>query len=172
MTFHFSLHSQKNRLVLLVVLGLLCAACGAPARVPMKVAVNLSADLNNDRPLPVDIVVVWEAKRKDSLTRMSPETWFSKGRSAYQGLAKTDKDIQLYTWEWVPGQEIPEGISLKSHKRCTIFIFARYFDRGGKKEIVKGYPPFLLELNKDDFRATPFKKSKAKKTKVTEDPQN
>ena len=146
------------------LLGLLLAtvslSCAPRLLQPMNIGVSLAADLNSDQPLAVDMIVVCRDSRKTAFQTMTVKDWFAS-RQDYLNPDFKDPDISVYSWEWVPGQELPEGVTIDSHKSCTIYVFANYASEEKTKAVMKGKAPFVLHFDRENFTSdVPSKKKK------------
>jgi hypothetical protein len=71
--------------------------------------VHVSPDVNDDRPIPVDVVFVWDKKTAAKLDALTAKAWFDQKTA----LRRDDPDERAFTvrnWEWVLG---------KKHRRRT-----------------------------------------------------
>lgn len=109
----WSVHLAASLLLLIPL-----ASCSKLARVPAEIRatrtmfggdlpfeVRIDHNANQNTPIAVDLVVVYDAKLLDKLEAMNAETWFQKRT---QFLADNADMVTSWSWEWVPGQEIPQ----------------------------------------------------------------
>jgi len=104
--------------VLFTILMVLCACspvkkvAHAPAAVAhdatraggeMVLNVTVSADANQNSPIPVDLALVSDKGLLKTLAQMPVADWFAK-RSQLQ--ADHAKQLAVKSWEWVPGQAV------------------------------------------------------------------
>ncbi|MEZ5351823.1 MAG: hypothetical protein R2762_04250 [Bryobacteraceae bacterium] len=91
---------------------------------------------NRDQPVAFDLVAVRSRDLAAALLKMKAVEWFAKKeqiRSDYPG--KGDLDIR--SWEWVPGQAVGElPVHLNIRPRAT-FLFALYQGGGENRARVE-----------------------------------
>ncbi|CAM2011507.1 hypothetical protein [Acanthopleuribacter pedis] len=130
--------------LVLLMLSLL-AACAPKS--PTRIAVTLADDLNDDRALPVQIAVFHARDVPNSLGPREARRWFAR-----QGRALLAKDAGfLHAWEWVPGQELPHGVSLHGVRRPVYLIFADYRREGTQAVVLRDMRHFRLSFEKRRF---------------------
>jgi type VI secretion system protein len=142
------------RLALSVAAVAVLSFCGVTGKVrsafgghvPIEVTIDPRA--NEDSPVAVDLVVVYDAKLVDSLLKMPASEWFSKKR---QYLADHGSDVEVQGWEWVPGQTIdPFKVTYRSGADHLV-LFADYHTEGDHRAAVRPPRPFRLRLGERDF---------------------
>lgn len=113
---------------------------------PMQVSV--APDVNEDSPVAVDLVVVYNEKLVDTLLKMPSTEWFTKRD---QFIKDHSKDIGLQSWEWVPGQPVdPVTINYRAGARKVV-LFADYRTDGEHRAAVEPQQPFRLVLGPQDL---------------------
>ncbi|HJZ71511.1 MAG TPA: hypothetical protein VKE51_07195 [Vicinamibacterales bacterium] len=108
--------------------------CGVTARnTRLQLHVQVAPDVNDDRPIPVDVVFVWDKATSAKLEALTAKDWFEKKAA----MRRDDPKEQAFTtreWEWVPGQEVPDidlNVPAASRKWLrAIFVFANYRTEG------------------------------------------
>ncbi|HJX30137.1 MAG TPA: hypothetical protein VJ885_19710 [Thermoanaerobaculia bacterium] len=141
------------------------ASCTKLAKVPAEIRatrsmfggdlpfeVRIDHDANQNTPIAVDLVVVYDAKLLDKLESMNAETWFQKRT---QFLADNADMVSSWSWEWVPGQEIPQ---LSVPYRAGAQQFVVYADYTPAPDVTSDYRatvgpqyPFRLILQEKTF---------------------
>lgn len=115
-------------------------------RLPMQVSIVSGA--NDDSPVAVDLVVVYDKKLMDDLLKMPAAQWFAKRQ---QFKADHDRQIDVSGWEWVPGQSVPPiTIPYKAGAK-NVVLFADYHSEGDHRAVVGPQEPFKLVLGERDF---------------------
>lgn len=145
-----------RRVVLLV--AVLTWSCAVPAHnVRVQLRVNVAANANDDRPIPVDLVFVWNKDLGKQLDEVTAKAWFD-GKAQRR---RDDPDGKTFTtkeWEWVPGQAVPEiAVEVPAASRRwpqRIFVFANY-RASGPHRLRLDSGTASIELLKDDLRLTP-----------------
>jgi len=141
--------------VLAIVVASLSLYCGVTARnTRLQLHVQVAPDVNDDRPIPVDVVFVWDKAAAAKLEALTAKDWFEK-KAAFR---RDDPKEQAFTareWEWVPGQEVPDidlNVPAASRKWLrAIFVFANYRTEGPHRAHLSGGSA-TLTLLKSDFR--------------------
>lgn len=109
---------RPTRLALLTLLGLigligsglLLTGCGIRAKVESffggrtEVLVGtLPQDLNQQMPVAVDLVVVYDKSLLPTLLQLTAAGWFA-GREQF--VRDNGPKVEVHSWEWVPGQKV------------------------------------------------------------------
>ena len=93
----------------------------------------MSPDVNQDRPIPVDLVFVWDKKTAAKVEALSAKDWFEKKRQFRQE-DPAERTLAIREWEWVPGQAVPDiDLEVRPAARRwlqAIFVFANYRSEG------------------------------------------
>ena len=108
--------------------------CGVAARnTRLQLHIQVAPDVNDDRPIPVDVVFVWDKATAAKLDALTAKDWFEKKAA----MRRDDPKEQAFTareWEWVPGQDVPDidlNVPAASRKWLrAIFVFANYRTEG------------------------------------------
>jgi type VI secretion system protein len=110
--------------------------------------VTVSPEANEDSPVAVDVVVVYDRKLVDELLKMPASQWFA-GKAQF--LADHDRKIAVQGWEWVPGQKV-EPITLEYRPGAQqVIVFADYHTDGAHRAVVPPQQPFHLLLAERDL---------------------
>ena len=139
---------------LLIPLVLLASACGLPNRVrsmfggQLPIQVSIAPDANENTPLAVDFVVVYEKKILDKLLEKKARDWFA-GREQF--LRDYPDGVKSSKWEWVPGQEVQPieidyGVGAKQ-----VVLFADYLTPGEHRARIDPQRPFRLILGPSEL---------------------
>ena len=131
------------------------AACSTGAKVrsmfggllPMQVSV--APALNENAPVAVDLVVVYDAKVLDTLLKLPAGEWFVKKQQLVKDYPK-GLDVQK-SWEWTPGQEIPKQTITYHAGAKKVVLFADYQTDGEHRATVDPQQPFRLVLGERDL---------------------
>jgi type VI secretion system protein len=109
----------------------------------LPVQVTVAPQANEDSPVAVDLVVVYDKKLVDELLKMAASQWFT---SKAQFMADHDRQIAVQGWEWVPGQKVdPLTIDYRAGAK-TVILFADYHTDGDHRFVVQPQQPFRLIL--------------------------
>lgn len=134
-----------------IVLAESCAAASKVrsafgGRVPVEVAI--APDANDDSPVAVDVLFVYDQKVLDELVKMRASEWFAR-RDQY--VSDHSREVSRTGWEWVPGQSIsPFTLSYQAGLK-KIVLFADYHTDGEHRALVHPQQPFRLLLRHRDF---------------------
>jgi type VI secretion system protein len=121
-------------LVVASVVASLSLYCGVAARnTRLQLKVQVAPDVNDDRPIPVDVVFVWDKDTAVKLDALTAKDWFDK-KSAMRRDDPKERAFTAREWEWVPGQEVPDiDLNVPAASRRwlrAIFVFANYRTEG------------------------------------------
>lgn len=160
MLSEFSYTSDKmlrtmRKLVVLSVLALTLAACGFLSRPGTlfggraTVEARMSDGLNDNRPVAVDLVIVYDSKLEKELAALTADQWFAKRGQYLQ--VQPDGSLQVHAWQWVPGQRVPpRPIDYRLGALSTL-VFASYASEGDHRAQVAPDRNLFLVLGDDDF---------------------
>ncbi len=142
----------------LVLLGSLLAGCSlVKGALPLGggqilggysfLGVEVDDQLNGDAPVAVDLVIVYDEDLDKSLSGYTSVQWFSKR-------AQLSEDSQLLTfksWEWTPGQAVPEQRFGYRRGAVAAFLFAAYEAEGDHRRRFAPNRSLLLQLGEAKF---------------------
>lgn len=144
-----------RKLAVLSVLTLTLAACGFLSRPGTlfggraTVEARMSDGLNGNRPVAVDLVIVYDSKLEKELAALTADQWFAK-RSQYLQV-QPDTSLRVHSWQWVPGQRVPpRPIEYRLGAMSTL-VFASYSSDGDHRAQVAPDSNLVLLLGDDDF---------------------
>ena len=108
---------------------------------------------NQDSPIAIDIVYVYDQQLVSQLTQMTAHDWFQK-RSQVRQAFPTGFDVASF--EVVPGQKGPiEAVPPKASQAVAAFVFANYSSEGTHRARVDGLDHFFIALGDKDFVIKP-----------------
>lgn len=117
------------------------------------IEVDVDPRLNEDFPVAVDLVVVYDRDLLGELEGYDAATWFEKEREAY--LNGYDNRLDVHGWEWVPGRAVePQTVAHRLGARAGV-VFAHYFAPGAHRVTVEPLKHFRLDLGETDFEVGP-----------------
>ena len=115
-------------------------------QIPIQVTVSPQA--NEESPVAVDLVVVYDEKLLGKLLEMPAATWFIQRPQILRDYADA---LTLEGREWVPGQEVsPLVIPYRAGAR-RVLVFADYGTEGDHRAAVDPQQPFRLILGERDL---------------------
>lgn len=125
-----------------------CALLGGTGRVEVG---RLPLGANDDFPLKVDLVVVYDRELKVKLGGMAAADWFTE-RAQIQSDSPPEA-LEVFSWEWVPGQMVEDQeIRYRVGARATL-IFASYSSSGDHRVHVQPGKSLRLDLGETSFTA-------------------
>jgi len=149
-------------LVGLVLFGLALASCGyvrtayhysrEKLGADINVKVDVSDTANQNSPIAVDIVMVFDDKLLEAMKKMTARQWFEK-RDQIQRDYVAGTGFHAWSWEWVPGQIVPELELPWNHKAVCAIVFADYITPGDHRVIVDPFSSIHIQLGEKGFTA-------------------
>ena len=122
----------------------------------LKVQVFVAQKANQDNPVAVDLLRVFDGNLLTELLKLSASEWFEKrdqikrdypGKVGFEGVE----------WEWTPGQSVPVlTLPLEPAARAGI-IFANYFAKGAHRVRFDPNDSIMINLLEDGFTVEPLK---------------
>ena len=110
--------------------------------------VEIASDANEDSPVAVDLVFVYDKKLLDTLLKTPSNEWFAKRD---QFVKDYGNSLAVENWEWVPGQQV-ERISVPYRPGARrVVLFADYVTEGDHRATADPQEPFKLVLGTRDF---------------------
>lgn len=139
---------------------LLLAGCGVVKKTKtlfggnFPIEVRVAPDLNENSPIAVALVVVYEKKVLEKLLELSARDWFSQRTQLerdHQG------EIEIWDWEWVPGQEVePLDVPIRVGAKSAL-VYADFFAPGKHRLMVDPRKPVRLLLGEGGVAAEAVK---------------
>jgi type VI secretion system protein len=145
-------------LSILFLLGfaVLATACGVTTRARsilggrVDVSVILSESANQNHPVAVDLLVVHEPELLERLLGMSAREWFNQ-RDQLQRDFLPGEDLDVWSWEWVPGQRVPEQEIPLSAGAAGGLVFADYRTPGAHRVRFDPFSDLTLRFQETGF---------------------
>ena len=141
----------RHGLCALLALGALGCGTGSRSLFGGDVAVRLDADpkINQDSPVPVELVVFYDKDLQAKLAGMTAREWFQNREQTRKDHPGEDDFVSL-GWEIVPGQSMPaQTLSFASGARGGL-VFADYFSDGAHRTRVDPHQNLRIHLQADD----------------------
>lgn len=133
----------------------LLAGCGSSDK-PINTRViefEVAQGANQDSPIAIDIVYVFDPQLVAQLVQMTAHDWFQKRGQIRQAFPT---GFDLASFEVVPGQRGPiEAVPPKSSQAIAAFIFASYSSEGTHRARIDGLDRFFIALGDKDFAILP-----------------
>ncbi len=134
--------------VLVIVLTVLLGACLRPK--PFRLKVGILPGANGNSPVALDIVSVGDKAAVDPLSKMAASEWFQK-REQFRRDYPKDGALVVRSWEWVPGQAIPELVVPRKPKPRAVFLFANYASPGPHRARLVPGKEIIVTLGPEDM---------------------
>jgi type VI secretion system protein len=112
----------------------------------------VAGDANQNSPLAVDLLVVSNEQALADALKLTAHDWFEK-RAEFQ--RDHPKSYVSWSWEWVPGQDVPpQKLSFGVGARAGI-LFADYLSPGSHRVRFDPHQNVRLRLAATDFSLEP-----------------
>jgi type VI secretion system protein len=147
------------RLGAILVLAVLASCGGGDKAIQSRlIEFEVAQGANQDSPIAIDIVYVYDSQLVPQLTQMTARDWFQKKSQVRQAFP-TGFDVASF--EVVPGQRGPiESVPPKSTQAIAAFVFANYASEGTHRARIDGLEHFFIALGDKDFVIQPAKEAK------------
>lgn len=156
--------SNRRRLLVAVLLVSFLSGCGIPRKIAVRtrslaggklsVAVNIAPEANQNSPIAVSLLLVYDTALLTQLKSMPASQWFEK-RAQIRGNFPGKSGFESWDWEWVPGQIVPpQELPLRADAKAGI-IFANYLPPGEHRAVFKPTQSVQINLLAEDFKVQP-----------------
>jgi hypothetical protein len=155
---------MQQFLVLPFLLFLICSllSCGIRVRTralfgdKLDVKIEISDKANENSAIAVDLIVVYDKKLIDQLLKLTSKAWFEQRTQIRRDYLKGE-GLDLWGWEWVPGQQVPDQHLPLKPKAKGGFIFARYHSPGSHRYRFDPFKDIKIRLMEKEFYVEPMK---------------
>lgn len=111
--------------------------------------VRVADELNDDSPVALDLVVVYDSSLEKELLALPATEWFAKRAQYRRDLPRNA--FEVWSWEWIPGQLVnTQRFHYRVGALSTLF-FASYSTPGEHRERVGPERRITVRLEKSDF---------------------
>jgi type VI secretion system protein len=156
--------NRVSKLRISLILAVICSGCAALHLTPrgllkpeLKVPVSIAADANQNMPIAFDLVEINDKDLAKDVAKMTAADWFQKRDQIRDDYPKSSS-ISVMSWEWVPGQVVPDlNIPLRTTPRAVL-IFAGYSGPGPHRIRIDPSKPPSLMLGRDNITVENFAK--------------
>jgi len=115
----------------------------------LKLAVTISPDANQQSPVAVDLVMIYDPNLLDPIAKLAAKDWFVQREQLQRDFPD---GFQLWRWEWVPGQQISaQRIRFNPRRVKGTLLFANYFLPGTHRAKVDPLKQVSLVLGEETF---------------------
>lgn len=144
------------RLGVLLLAVSLVTSCSLKRRVnrffagDIKMEVAISSQLNDNTPVPVEVIFFYDDGLFDGVLKQSARDWFAN-REQFIKDNEGKKTFQSWKWEWVPGQKV-EPVEL-DYRIGVVggIVFAGYASAGSHRQSFDPQLNIALDLGATDF---------------------
>lgn len=127
---------------------LVLSACGRAIETRM-VGFEVAPEANDRSPVPVELVVVYDAEVLPLLLELTARQWFA---ARGQLLLDHPTGLRSQMWELVPGQELPmQRLPVARKGAHAAFVYADYLGPGAHRIRIDPYERVLVRLGADDL---------------------
>jgi len=118
-----------------------------------KVYLEVDPKLNNDAPVTVHLLVIYDAQVLKDMMKNTSQQYFKKAEQIRRDLSAS---IDFYTWEVVPGQAVaPQVIKANRLSGQGAIVFARYQTPGDHRQSIGQDREVTVQLGRNDFTIVP-----------------
>lgn len=149
-------------IAILLLSVIMLASCGfgvwVSALFGSKVTANISINqkVNQDNPIQVDILLIYDELLQKQLTAMTAQEWFDKRREIRNNYPK-GHGFDVWEYEWTPGQNVGNIELPIKVKAVGALVFANYFSPGPHRLPMDPYSDINLIFQEKDFSIEPVK---------------
>lgn len=146
--------------ILCVSISLLLSGCllKNPAKLvrsQLTVAVSVVPDANANSPIAFDLVTINDKDLAKQVSQMTASEWFQKRDQIRLDFVRKGS-VSIQSWEWVPGQVVP-NIQISTRKTPKeLVVFANYSTSGPHRAKLDPGRPMLITLNRTDMSVQPL----------------
>jgi type VI secretion system protein len=116
----------------------------------IDITVDIADNANQNSPIAVDLVVVYNEKLMEQLMGMTAAQWFAQ-RSQIRRDYLDGAGFDSWGWEWVPGQKVPvQRLPLKPAAIGGV-IYAKYITPGAHRNRINPFDDVTILLREKDF---------------------
>jgi type VI secretion system protein len=149
-------------LALCLVVAALSQGCGIGVKTralvggKVKVQVFVSQNANQNNPVAVDLLMVYDKNLLKELTRMSAKEWFEKREQIRRDYSE-GTGFDAWEWEWVPGQNVNlQELPLKPAAIGGL-VFANYLTNGVHRGRFDPHTSVAMNFLETTFTVEPVK---------------
>jgi type VI secretion system protein len=114
--------------------------------------ITIDQDANQNTPIAVDVVAASDAKTLKDVSAMTAQAWIQK-RTNFVRLHPNA--VRVYSWEWVPGQEVAAVKIPQTALASGIILFANYQGPGEHSTILPPSGVVSIRFGPKDFQILP-----------------
>ena len=134
-------------LALLAAAGMGCGSSMRPLR--LLVEVQVAPQSNQNSPIPVTLVAVYDPKLYERFSQMSAKQWYEQRDQLRRDHPGGDAFIE-WEWEFVPGFTPPPTVVEIRGRAVGAFVFAKYRSEGMHRVRLGPHQRIRINLQEDD----------------------
>lgn len=143
----------------MVLLAVACSNFGARTRAmfggDVTVKVQIAPDANQDSPVALDLLIVYDEALLERLLGMTSQQWFAE-RTQIKKDFLPEEGLDAWQWEWVPGQKVPDiELPLEPSAEGAV-IFVNYFSPGPHRFRIDPFSDFTIRFERDEVFIEPM----------------
>jgi type VI secretion system protein len=145
------------RAVLLLLLALCASGCSFTRWIDrcfggdIKMNVSVADDLNNNSPVAVEVLFLYDEGQLEALSKQTAQDWFKSRDQFVKDNANKPPGFDHWKWEWVPGQAVPViPLSYRIGARGGV-IFVSYNSAGTHRAMIDPRANIQLSLGTREF---------------------
>jgi type VI secretion system protein len=116
----------------------------------VEIKVEIAENANQNSPIAVDLIVVYDEKLMEQLMGMTAGEWFAK-RSQIRRDYLDGAGFDSWGWEWIPGQKVPvQTLPLKAAAIGGV-VFAKFTAPGAHRTRINPFDDVTIFLRETDF---------------------
>jgi type VI secretion system protein len=118
-------------------------------RPQLTIPINIAGDANENKPIAFDLVEINDKDLAKDVAKMTASDWFQKRDQIRQDFPKASS-LSVLSWEWVPGQVVPDlEVPMRRAPRAVL-VFAWYSSAGPHRIRIDPSKPPGLVLGRED----------------------
>jgi len=137
--------------VAVLLAGTLAMGCSSAPyhRRTVDLNVQIADTTNQNMPVAVEVVYVYDPALTDTLSALSANQWFRhRSKLAWRHPDGFDR----WRWEWAPGQTVASRHLPMVFFTRSVFVYASYRSSGAHRAQVPPFHALDLELNRTGFQ--------------------
>ena len=136
--------------IICAVGALALSSCGGAGPERLRVSVEAEPGANDNSPIAVAVLVVYDEKVMEELSKLSAAEWFAQSeqrRRDNPGMARFDSA----NWEFMPGQTVEDVVLPLQGRPATGLVFAQFLAGGMNRVRFDPEDPLAIVLKGDGF---------------------
>lgn len=119
----------------------------------LDIEVAMQDVANNEYPLAMDVVYVYDEEMFTEVLQMTAHQWFGSRAALRSGL-KSEK-FESWSWEWTPGQDTIVHLPLRTSVVGAV-VFANYFAAGQHRVRIEPFQDIRINFAFDSMKVQPM----------------